>query len=335
MLAFIKSADPAIEIHWLVEKSFAPILKNHPMVHKIIMIDTKAWRRKGTGSFIRESIRVIRQLHAEGYEITLDLQGNSKSGLFTMFSGAPVRFGFDRSSVREWPNLLATTRKVSLKEEEHHISDRSLAVCTAAFPKGTERPLAGPLPVDKLALDAVEKKLKEENLAGDPLIVLHHGTTWETKKWPLKNWSELASRLCDEMSISPILTWGSDDELEVVKSISDATSGKTVIWPKGELRELAALLKRADVVVGTDTGPVHIAAAVGTSTVSIYRVTDPDRNGPRGDNHILLQSPLDCSPCLKKECERDDECAYSVSVTEIVAGITSLLGNVGDDLAIP
>jgi len=325
VLAFIKSSDPDIEIHWLVEESFAPILEGHPLIQEVKRINTREWRRKGSGRFIRESIRVIRDLRSEDYDVALDFQGNSKSGLFTMFSGAPQRYGFERKECREWPNILATTRKVVLKENEHHISDRSLAVTAAAFPGGTDRPLAGPLPVDASVLEVVENRLSEEGLDGSPVIVLHHGTTWETKRWPGKSWSDLAFKLCDEMGLSPVLTWGSDDELEMVKSIRDATLGKAVIWPRGDLQELTALLKRADVVVGTDTGPIHIAAAVGTSTVSIYRVTDSKRNGPRGENHISLQSPLDCSPCLKKECEKDSECGQSIDVQAVLEAVGNLL----------
>jgi len=324
VLAFIKSADPSIEIHWVVEAPFASLLEAHPLLREVKKINTKAWRKQGKGKLLKETMRTIKDLRSEIYDIVLDLQGNSKSGLFTMFSGAPVRYGFDRKAAREWPNILATNHKVSLKEDEHHISDRSLAVASAAFPKGSDRPLAGPIPVDKMLLDSVEDKLKQENLAGEPLIVLHHGTTWETKKWQLESWTELTSRLCDEMGLSPLLTWGSEEELKVVESIREATSGRAVIWPRGDLRELAALLKRADVVVGTDTGPIHIAAAVGTSTVSIYRVTDSERNGPRGDNHIVLQSPLDCSPCLLKECERDAQCAQSIEVDDVLGAIRKM-----------
>lgn len=325
VLAFIKSADPSIEIHWLVEKSFAPILEGHPFIHEIKMINTREWRRKGAFSFIRESVREIRELRAEGYDTVLDLQGNSKSGLFTMFSGASQRYGFDRKAVREWPNILTTTHKVSLEKDEGHISDRSLAVAAAAFPAGTDRLLAGPLPVEASDLEAVENKLATEGLGKNPVVVLHHGTTWETKKWPMKNWSKLAVELSGPTGFRPILTWGNEKELKVVQHIHKAASGRAVIWPRGNLRELASLLKRADVVVGTDTGPIHIAAAVGTSTVSIYRVTDSKRNGPRGENHISLQSPLDCSPCLKKECEKDSECGQSIDVQTVLEAVGNLL----------
>ncbi len=106
-----------------------------------------------------------------------------------------------------------------------------------------------------------------------------------------------------------------------------AASDSAVVWPRGTLPELVALLARATVVVGGDTGPIHIAAAVGTPTVSLFRVTDSRRNGPRGERHILLQSPLDCSPCLRKECERDEACGMSIPVKTVAGAIEGLLAS--------
>jgi heptosyltransferase-1 len=157
--------------------------------------------------------------------------------------------------------------------------------------------------------------------------VLHYGTTWPTKLWAAANWQALAQRLVADAGVVPVLTWGSDDELAVVREIAAAASGDAVIWPRGPLPELAALLARAVVVVGGDTGPVHIAAAVGTPTVSLYRVTDAARNGPRGTRHIRLQVPLDCSPCLRKQCERDTECASGITLPRVLVAINALLEN--------
>ena len=86
-----------------------------------------------------------------------------------------------------------------------------------------------------------------------------------------------------------------------------------------------ALLARAAVVIGSDTGPIHIAAAVGTPTVSMYRVTDGSRNGPRGARHIRLQVPLDCSPCLRKQCGRDRECGASIPPVKVLDAVKDLL----------
>jgi heptosyltransferase-1 len=256
--------------------------------------------------------------------VVLDLQGNSKSGLFTRLSGAPRRYGFARDGVREWPNLLATNRQVPLAPSDHHISERSLAIARAAFPQGHEHLLAGPLPIQADGAGRVWEQLDATGLAGRQFAVLHYGTTWPTKLWAVENWQALVQRLLAETELAPVLTWGSAEEQAVVERIAAVSGGRAVVWPRGTLPELAALLAGAAVVVGGDTGPIHIAAAVGTPTVSLYRVTDGERNGPRGDRHIRLQAPLECSPCLRKHCDRDGECSRSITAVDVLAALRTL-----------
>jgi heptosyltransferase-1 len=317
VLAYLKSADPNMQIDWLVEQSFSPFLDDHPLIDKLYRIDTKTWRKAGMKASLHGALSIIRAVRKNRYDCVLDLQGNSKSAMFTLSSGAPLRFGFDRGGVRESLNLLATNRKVSLGVNDYHVTDRSLAIARAAFPGGTEIVNAGPLPVNDDAAMQVNQKLIEGNLSGSPLVVLHYGTTWVTKHWPLASWQTLAKKLIDELEIRPVLTWGNDRELSAVQNIQEACSNRAVIWPRGSLKDLTALLARADLVVGSDTGPVHIAAAVGTSTVSIFRVTDPKRNAPRGSNHSHVSTEMDCAACLRKTCELDAECGLSIPVDTV------------------
>jgi heptosyltransferase-1 len=325
VLAWLKNADPRMEIDWLVEESFATLLDGHPLLRRVHRIATRSWRRQGWRAAFRESLRVIRSLRGERYDVALDLQGNSKSGLFTLLSGAPRRYGFARDGVREWPNLLATNQRVKLSPADYHISERSLAVARAAFPAGESHLCAGPLPIPAETAGQIENRLAAFGVHGR-MVVLHYGTTWTTKLWPLASWQELVRRLGERGDLTPVLTWGSAEELAVVEQLRSACDNVAVVWPRGTLLELAALLARADLVVGGDTGPVHIAAAVGTPTVSFYRVTDARRNGPRGDRHICLQSPLECSPCLCKSCDRDQECGLSIPVSTVIAAVDQLLG---------
>jgi heptosyltransferase I len=168
------------------------LLEGHPLIRKVIRLHTKAWRRQAAGQGAWQAIAVGAALRRERYDVVLDLQGNSKSGLFTLLARAPLRFGFDHTGTREWPNRLATNRKVTLGEDAFHITDRSLVVAQAAFPGGSVRPLAGPLTADQGAMARVELLLRERGLNGQPVVVFHYGTTWQTKLWALENWQRLA-----------------------------------------------------------------------------------------------------------------------------------------------
>lgn len=325
VLTWIKSADPDAEIDWLVEEGFAPLLEGHPDLRRVHRLGLKRWRREGARSVARGMRATLGTLRKENYDLVLDLQGNCKSGLFTRFCGAPLRFGFAANGVREWPNLLATNRKVPLTSADYHISDRALAVAGAAFPVGNARPLAGPMHVSVEARAAVEKQLAELGLDGQRLVVLQYGTTWQTKLWPLDCWRELARGLCRMDGLRPVLIWGNDAERQAAEQIARAADGQAVIWPRGSLAELVALLDKADLVVGGDTGPVHIAAALDTSTVSIFIATDASRTGPRGPLHVCLQSALECTPCFRKECPRHEACGNSIPVEQVLEAVRRLL----------
>lgn len=317
VLAWLKSADPHMEIDWLIEEGFAPLLEGHSLLRRIHRIATRSWRQQGWLHAVRGTLATIGRLRREHYDVAIDLQGNSKSGLFTAFSGAALRYGFAREALREWPNLLATNRRVSLTAMEHHISDRALAVVRAAFPGGSQQLSSGPLPIAPAAARTIADQLERAGLHTGKFAVLHYGTTWTTKLWPATNWQALMKRLAAETNLTMVMTWGNNEERAVIEPLAAASGERAIAWPRGTLPELAALLARAAVVVGGDTGPVHIAAAVGTPTVSFYRVTDATRNGPRGEKHICLQAPIDCSPCLRKSCERDLECGASLEVDQV------------------
>jgi len=333
VLAYLHSVDlsseggQSLQIDWLIEEGFAPILDGHPLIRRVIPLKTKRWRSLSPLSMLKEIVSFTKEFRQQKYDFVFDLQGNSKSGLFTRLSRSSKRYGFDRHNVREWPNLLATNHRVHLSEHDHHVSQRSLAVVAAALPNGTERIKAGPLHVLDVAREQVRQQLEQLGLSQKKLAVLHYGTTWKTKLWNLESWQQLAIQLVNNTEIIPLLTWGNDDEHHAAQKISQATDGKAIIWPRGILPELVALLARADIVVGCDTGPIHIAAALATPTVSVFRVTDATRNAPLDINHRSLQSTLSCSPCLLKQCERDDECSKSIHVEDVYRSILELIDN--------
>ena len=322
-----QSGEP-LQIDWLVEEGFAPVLDGHPLIHRVIPLKTKRWRTLSPLAMMREMWLFTKELRRQHYDFVFDLQGNSKSGLFTRLSRSSKRYGFDRHHVREWPNLLATNHRVHLSDDDHHVAQRSLAVVTAALPYGSERRNAGPLHVIPLARQHVSQQLEQQQLVKKTLVVLHYGTTWKTKLWNLEHWQHLAAKLVEQTDVVPLLTWGNDQEHHAAQVIAEHVAGKAIVWPRGSLPELVALLDRADVVVGCDTGPIHIAAALGTPTVSVFRVTDATRNGPMDENHRCLQSSLPCSPCLLKQCERDDVCSKSISVDEVYSAIIELIDGV-------
>jgi len=159
-----------------------------------------------------------------------------------------------------------------------------------------------------------------------PVLLFHTGTTWQTKLWHESGWIAVARDLLARYPAAEILlSWGNETERETALRISQQVGRRARVLERMSLKGFAALLKRVDCVVGGDTGPVHLAAVVGTATVSFYRCTDGSLNGPRGERHVIVQSPLACTRCLRKTCERNEECIASITPQAIVAGVKKVL----------
>ncbi|MFO7830759.1 MAG: lipopolysaccharide heptosyltransferase I [Desulfuromonadaceae bacterium] len=321
VLSYIKQLHPDAHIDWLIEDNFAPILENHPLLHRIIRVNTRQWRNMSLVAMAKQIREFVKNLRRERYDFVFDLQGNSKSALFTLVSRGGNKYGFSRREVREWPNVLATRYRIQPGAHEQHVARRALAVVRAALPGGDEVSLCGPLHIADQHTQEIERYIDQFALDKCSIIVLHYGTTWDTKLWHLSMWKQLAAKLVQCSQTAIILTWGSPDELHAAEQIRASVDGAALIWPRVSLPELAALLARADLVVGCDTGPVHIAAATGTPTVSMYRATDALRNGPEGEKHIRLQTPMPCAKCLRKQCEYDAQCSTSIRVADVLDAI--------------
>lgn len=161
----------------------------------------------------------------------------------------------------------------------------------------------------------------------DGLVFLfQYGTTWQTKFWSVQSWAELGCELLDRFPESTILfPWGNDAERAAVTDIAAKIGPGARVLDRFTLKGLTALLKKVDLVVGGDTGPVHLAAAVGTPTVSFYRASDGRGSGPRGANHVVIQSPIHCTRCFRTRCDKDEQCRGTIKVEAVLAGVEKLL----------
>jgi len=326
VLYYLKSAHPGHTLDWIVEEPFSQVLVNHPLLHRLHLLHTKRWRKHPfESSGLRDVLRLHRAVRKERYDVVLDLQGNTKSGAVTLLTGAPSRFGFPASHVREWPNILATNRKIRPGSELLHITDRNLAVARAAFPGGSLPPPSGTLFSEESRRREVDEYFERHRLGDRPTAVFLYGASWKTKLWDRDHWKQLVASTVKDLGMDVLLTWASEEERAACIEIRGSWDGRVLLWPKSHLKTVLALLERAHLVVGGDTGLIHMAAAVGTPTVSLYFVTDGLRNGPRGPLHRCLQSSMPCSPCLKKGCGHRVECGRSIPVSAVLSAIGEVL----------
>jgi len=325
VLDYLHQVSPGIEIDWVVEEGNRELLEGNSLLRKVHLVRTRAWRQNLLSlKNWREIAKVKKELDDAHYDITFDLQGNLKSGLITWLSGSERRYGFDRDNVREPLNLIFTNNQVPLRRQDSHVSARALRVVSVPFGKDyAGMKLATDIytsPEDEASAEALLSTLSD-----GLVFLLHYGTTWETKLWREEGWVELGKLLQSKFQDSTILfSWGNEGERAAVERIAAAIKGNARILPRLTLKGLCAFLKKMDLVVGGDTGPVHMAAAVGTPTVSFYRATDAKRNSPNGKNQLHVQSPLHCRACLRKECDRDRQCRESITAEALMQCIEKI-----------
>ena len=325
-LEYLRQAAPGATVDWVVDEAFAELLAGNPLINRLLLVAFRRWKKS---PFVRQTrseiLQFVATLRQDSYDLVFDLQGNIKSGLVCALSRAPLKIGFSRAHQQERLNGLFTNRKVGFLPSDRNAAQRYLRVVSAPF----TLPLESVEPHSDIHTgggDDTYAQQAVERAAGQPLILFHNGTTWTTKLWYGDGWKQLADALLLRYPHAAILlSWGNTEEHARAEEIARHIGSRAVVLDKMSLKQFVAVLKRVDLVVGGDTGPIHLAAAVGTPTVSFYRCTDGSLNGPLGRQHAIVQSPLPCTKCLNKVCDRDDECRKSISVQSVLAAaITGL-----------
>lgn len=267
---------PNAQIHWFVRPEYAPLLENHPCIHKIVIFDRKKlgkWWCKP--SAFMELVRLVGLLRKEKYDIVFDFQGRFRSAIFAWFSGCKQRFGM--AGTQEITGIFYTRK---IKQSSIHLVDYFMDMVSLAGVKGG-RIEFGLKPASQ-AVDEVRKILASHNINANNYAVFAPAATVEAKRWPVENFAALAGRIYEKYRCS-IIAVGVESEKQIVeKLVSLAGVPVTNLAGQTDIKKLVALLSKAKFVVSNDTGPAHIAAALGVPMVLIFGYTNPLRVGPYG-----------------------------------------------------
>lgn len=319
--ATIRKSLPDSHIVWMVEERFQDLLRGNPHINEVIPLRTKIWRKHWNRKSLAEILGTIKILRQQKFDIVLDLHGLLKSGVIARLSGAPARTGFHRKNCKEKINTLFTNTKGPYMAGGLHVVDMYLTILQTALGKMEEAKLF-PLHVpDEMDKNIAHYFDQNPDLTKRPVIGINPGAGFESKQWDLVRFAELADRISEESECSIILTWGPGEEFKV-QQISAHMKQKCWIAPPTSILESIALYKRMALLVSCDSGPLHLAAASGIPTVSIFGPTDPVRNGAYGLNHEVVYKMLSCSFCWKKTCPLGTkECMQQVSVDEVFQAV--------------
>jgi len=307
-------------VHWLVEPAARVLLAGSPAVERVFA--APAARRFS----LRAATATLRELRAERHELALDLQGLWKSAVWARLAGADRTLGYARRSRREPLSALLMNAGVSPPAECVHVIDQHLSVLR---PLGIEA--IGlrefPLPLSPEVQAATGERLARAGLTTERLALLNPGGGWASKLWPAERFGHLAREL-RSIGLTPLVTWGPGEEA-VADAVVVASEGAAVRAFATTLLEYVELARRAALVVAADTGPMHLACAVGAPVVALFGPTDPARNGPFSARDQVVRRVPACAPCHRRVCARHAGVMTGIEVEDVLAAVRRRLEAAG------
>ncbi len=325
-LAGLRATYPKAHIAWIVESRARNVLEAHPAIDEIIEFPRSRWRslwkqRFGVIRSVPEVRRFYRSLRDRRFDLAIDFQGNMKSGTCTWATRAPVRIGYARDECREW-NTLFTNHHWSPGGQPLHRMDRDrLLVGQVGVPFAPCPILPAYSPADR----AASRDLK---IAGDtrPIVILHPGTSdfMPHKRWPQEAWIQLGDGLVRRSGARVLLSWGPGEEATARSVQRGMTETAELLPDTPSVKSLGAALTLADLVVGGDTGPVHLAVLQGIATVALLGPGDPRHYYPYGHADRAFYRRTACSPCRFRACPSLD-CMRGIEVAPVLEKCVQIL----------
>jgi heptosyltransferase I len=305
--AALRRAFPSARIDWLVSPKHREILDLVPVIdRRLVMNDAR-------------TIAAIRELRGNQYDVAIDLQGLMKSAALARASGAARVIGFTSRYAREKLASLLYTEAYDpggggmYHADERHVVYTNLAVLEA---------LGIHAGVPEFPIDRVDSAVAAGVAAqtGGRYAILNPGAAWPNKRWMPARFAAIATELRSRHAVASIVTWGPGDEA-LAREVADGSAGAASISPRTTIADIVALARGASLYVSGDTGPAHIAAAVGAPIVGIYGPTRPSRNGPWAAADITVSRSDVCQCHHLRQCRLQTMCLEDIQIDEVFAAV--------------
>jgi 3-deoxy-D-manno-octulosonic-acid transferase/heptosyltransferase-1 len=324
---------PRAHITWLVEAGAADLLAGHPALDRVIVSRRKQWAR-GIGTrrwrqHLGQIHRFLQDLRDTRYDIIFDFQAALKGAMLIALARGRRKIGFGPGMEHQEHSHLVLNEKIPIVSMEIHALERGLKLLEAVgiFTKKVEYRL----PVTPDARRSTSRWLAQNaDNATRPAVAINPMAQWKTKLWPPDRFAVLADRIIDDHRAMVYFTGGPADR-EIIENILQHMRHNAVnLAGKTSLIELAAVYDHMAVVVTTDTGPMHIAAAVEKPVVALFGPTAQWRTGPYGAGHHVVTAGIACRPCFKRTCATAASCMRSISVDQVLAHVKAVLDQTSD-----
>jgi ADP-heptose:LPS heptosyltransferase len=333
-LAVLRHNFPKSFIGWVVEDKAKDILDGHPDIDKVFVFRRRDWKINfaNPSKFFKMSKDVpgfIKELKAEKFDIALDFQGNLKSGVISYLSGAKVKAGFEKPATREF-NHLFSNHKVHLDSLRVNRVAKNLLLLKGLGLDVTDYKVHLPLGEnDERYFSEFRRQFMK---SGAPIVVAHPGVSafGAFKKWQPGNYAVLGDRLIKELKCDFVITGGRGEQ-PLLKLIASKMKESPIInYETTPLAKFTALLNKADLFIGSDTGPLHLANIIGVPVVALFGPKDPVIYGPyaagRNNNVTIIRKDLPCSPCTKRKCG-NPKCMALITVDDVFNVACRILKN--------
>jgi lipopolysaccharide heptosyltransferase I len=313
--AALRRAFPDARIDWLVSAKHREILDLVPVIDRRLVINDRGDATDGSSL-----VAAVRELRRGRYDVAIDLQGLIKSALLARSSGAPRVVGFSWRYARERAARLFYTEACDPgrgglydPRETRHVVDINLLLL-GVLGVTTLKPEFPIEEVDSGAARAMREQM------GGRYVLLNPGAAWPNKRWPPSRLAAIAVQLRERHGLMSVVLWGPGEEA-LAHDVVAAAGGAAVLSPRTTIADLVALARHAALLVSGDTGPTHIAAAVGTPIVGIYGPTRPARNGPMSPLDIVVSRDAACQCHHLRRCQLDRMCLLDIEVGEVAAAV--------------
>lgn len=308
-VAAIRRAHPAAQIDWLVDAAHRSFLELVPIVSTLVVLGDPS---------ARGWLEARRSMRQQRYDVALDFQGLLKSAALARLSGARRVIGFERRALREGLAAILYTERVAVSEGQHVIrKNLQLAAAVGAADDAIA------LPIRSASAPAIDKC---QAALGRPYALVNPGAAWPNKRWPPDRLGRVARTLAERHGLAPVVLWG-PGETDAANAVVKASGGAARLAPRTTLAELVALARGARLMISGDTGPLHIAAALGVPAVALFGPTNPRRNGPWAADDVSISRYETCACHYERRCRRNDAewCLASISVEDVLAAVDERL----------
>lgn len=300
----LREKFPHAYLGWVVEKRAATVVRHHECLDQVIELERGWFTSLAAMRHVRRTLRPFR------FDISIDCQGLTKSALACWLSGARHRIGCRGKHGCE---LSPWLNNRLIEPRSPHLTDRTLELLA---PLEIQQPrVQWRFPLDATAVEKANQIISQFSLT-DGYAVINPGANWDSRRWDMKRFAAVARHLGGEHGVPTVIVWGGEQELSWAREIAAISAGHAYLAPPTSLQELGALIRGARLFLSADTGPLHLAVAVGTQSIALHGVTRPEDSGPHGRPHIALQ--VEYEPMSRRRRKKADNRAMLKITSEMV-----------------